>query len=166
MQRLTDDALDVQALLAETEDPDCGALVVFGGTVRFDGRVEAIDYTAYAPLAARVLADLERETRERFVGVRQCRLVHRLGRLKLGELSVLVVVRAGHREQAFAAARWAIEALKARVPVWKQEFYTDGTREYVEGRPISPSPPLPPTPAAGTGGRAPGKAATAEPRDR
>ena len=139
MTHLTEDPLDLAALLADTEDNDSGALVVFGGTVRFDGRVQAIDYTAYAPLAERALAEIEQETRARFSDVRQCRLIHRLGLLKLGELSVLVIVRAGHRATAFEAARWAIDMLKSRVPVWKQEHYTDGTREFVEGVPLGKS---------------------------
>jgi molybdopterin synthase catalytic subunit len=140
MSHLTDQSLDLAALLADTEDADAGALVVFGGTVRFDGRVEAIDYTAYAPLAEKALTEIERETRSRFADVRQCRLIHRIGLLKLGELSVLVVVRAGHRDAAFTAARWAIDTLKSRVPIWKQEHYTDGTLEFVEGTPLETSP--------------------------
>jgi molybdopterin synthase catalytic subunit len=143
MNHLTEEALDFAALLAETADPEAGALVVFGGTVRFDGRVEAINYTAYAPLAARTLTELEAETRARFPDVRSCRLLHRLGLLKTGELSVLVVVRAGHRAEAFAAAHWAIDTLKVRVPVWKQEHYTDGTCEYLEGVPLQTSTKVP-----------------------
>lgn len=137
---LSDQALLLDALLAETADPEAGALVVFGGTVRLDGRVEAIDYSAYAPLAERALRELELEVRERYPDVRACRCLHRTGLVATGELSVLVVVRAGHRPQAFEAARWAIDTLKERVPVWKQEHYTDGTREYLEGTPIA-SPP-------------------------
>ncbi|MGH8461883.1 MAG: molybdenum cofactor biosynthesis protein MoaE [Stenotrophobium sp.] len=137
-QRLTERPLDVEALLAQTQDPDCGALVVFGGTVRFDDGVSAIDYTAYAPLAEKALAEVEREALRRF-DIRHCRLLHRTGLLKLGELSVLVVVRAAHRGTAFDAARWAIDTLKQRVPVWKEEHYRDGRRTFVEGTPISGS---------------------------
>lgn len=133
--RLTDQELDLAALLADTEDPACGALVVFGGTVRLDDGVQAIDYTAYAPLAEKALAEIEQETLSRF-DVRHCRLVHRLGLLKLGELSVLVVVRAGHRAAAFEAARWAIDTLKQRIPVWKEEHYHDGRQIFVEGQPL------------------------------
>lgn len=135
---LTDQALDLAALLAETEDERCGALAVFGGTVRIDNdgqQVSGIDYTAYEPLAIKTLQALETETIERF-GIHQCRLCHRTGRLALGELSVLVVVRAAHRPEAFEAARWAIDTLKARVPVWKQEHYADGSSEYLEGTEI------------------------------
>lgn len=135
MNRLTENALDVESLLMQTEDPDCGALVVFGGTVRLDDGVQAIDYTAYAPLAEKALAEIEQETLQRF-DIRHCRLMHRTGLLKLGELSVLVVVRGGHRGPSFEAARWAIDTLKARVPVWKEEHYRDGRSTFVEGQPI------------------------------
>lgn len=134
--RLTDRALDPAALLDQTADPESGALVVFGGTVRFDGRVQAIDYTAYRPLADKALREVEQATLARFGDVRQCRVLHRLGRVGLGELSVLVVVRAGHRAAAFEAAHWAIDALKQRVPVWKQEHYADGSSGFVEGVPL------------------------------
>lgn len=124
------------SLLAETMDAEAGALVVFGGTVRLDGRVRAIDYSAYAPLAIRTLRELEAETLARFAQVKKIRIVHRSGLLAVGELSVLVVLRAAHRKQAFAAAEWAMDTLKARLPVWKQEHYLDGSHEYLEGTPL------------------------------
>ncbi|MGB1580093.1 MAG: molybdenum cofactor biosynthesis protein MoaE [Nevskiales bacterium] len=135
---LTDEVLDLASLLAETEDERCGALAVFGGTVRIDNegqQVDRIDYSAYEPLAVSTLKTIEQETKDKF-GVQQCRLVHRTGKLGLGELSVLVVVRAGHRPEAFEAARWAIDTLKQRVPVWKQEYYADGSSEYLQGNEI------------------------------
>ncbi|TXH04204.1 MAG: molybdenum cofactor biosynthesis protein MoaE [Nevskiaceae bacterium] len=135
MNRLTEKSLDLETLLTQTEDPACGALVVFGGTVRLDDGVQAIDYTAYAPLAEKALAEIEQETLQRF-DIRHCRLVHRTGLLRLGELSVLVVVRGGHRGPSFEAARWAIDTLKARVPVWKEEHYRGGRSTFVEGQPI------------------------------
>ncbi|MES1926263.1 molybdenum cofactor biosynthesis protein MoaE [Salinisphaera sp. T31B1] len=141
---LTDDVLDLDALLDETDDPACGALVVFGGTVRLtnNGRnVESMDYSAYGPLAARTLADIERETIAAF-DIHSCRLQHRTGRLTLGEVSVYVVVRAIHRDAAFEAARHALEQLKARVAVWKNEYYADGSSAYLEGTEV-PRPERP-----------------------
>lgn len=132
--KLTRDTLDLAQLLAATEDPDCGALVVFGGTVRLDDGVSSIDYTAYEPLAEKTLAEIEAETCARF-GVKHCRLAHRLGAVALGELSVLVVVRAGHRPEAFEAARHAIDELKKRAPIWKEE-HAKGSTRFVEGTPL------------------------------
>ena len=137
-EHLTDSSLDIDALLAETEDETCGALVIFSGAVRLnnEGRtVDSIDYSAHTALAEKTLREIEQETREKF-GVPQCRLVHRVGKLALGELSVLVVVRAGHRPEAFEAARWAIDSLKKRVPIWKEEFYASGDSEYLDGTPL------------------------------
>lgn len=133
--KLTRDPLDVAKVIAETEDPSCGALVVFGGAVRIDDGVTRIDYTAYEPIAEKALTEVENEARERF-GVKHCRVLHRLGAVELGELSVLVVVRAGHRPQAFEAARYAIDELKKRAPIWKEEFKTDGDSRFVEGVPL------------------------------
>ncbi|MGN8157648.1 molybdenum cofactor biosynthesis protein [Salinisphaera sp. SWV1] len=141
---LTAAPLDLDALMAETEDARCGALVVFGGTVRLTnaGRtVESMDYSAYGPLAARTMADIERETMDAF-DIHACRLQHRTGRLGLGEMSVYVVVRAVHRAPAFDAARFALEQLKARVAVWKNEYYSDGTHAYLEGTEV-PHPERP-----------------------
>lgn len=134
-RHLTDTPLDLDALMAETEDEECGALVVFGGTVRLNnaGReVDSMDYSAYGPLAAKTLGDIETETREKF-GVHACRIQHRTGRLGLGAVSVYIVVRALHRDAAFEAARDALEQLKARVAVWKNEYYADGTSAYLPG---------------------------------
>lgn len=137
-QHLSDETLDIAGLLADTEDDSCGALVVFGGAVRIhnEGRqVDSIDYSAHTGLANRILGDIEQETKSRF-SVAQCRIMHRTGRLALGELSVVVVVRAGHRPEAFEAARWAIDTLKKRVPIWKEEFYRTGDSEFLDGVPL------------------------------
>ncbi len=135
---VTEEPLDLNALLAETEDPGSGALVVFSGTVRDqnDGRsVSSMTYEAHVALAERVLQQIEAEALARF-SARRCRIVHRLGPLALGEVSVYVVVRAAHRAEAFAAARYGIEAVKQRVPIWKREHYLDGDSRYLEGTPL------------------------------
>ena len=139
MGHLTGQPLDVDALLRETENDRCGAFVVFGGVVRnhHQGRgVTGMSYSAYAPMAEKVLADLEVETRERF-GVEECRIVHRIGDLAIGEASVLVVVRAAHRGDAFRAGEYAIDTLKVRLPVWKYDFYEDGTTGFQDGVPLT-----------------------------
>jgi len=135
---LVETPLDLQALLDETANPRCGALVAFSGTVRnhHEGQpVESMAYSAYGPMAEQVLADLERETIARF-GVEECRIVHRTGHLRIGEDSVLVVVRSAHRADAFEAGRYAIDTLKVRLPVWKQDFHPDGQTGFQPGVPL------------------------------
>lgn len=132
---LTDAAITLDPLLGETRAPEAGALVVFAGTVRNhhdDRAVERLSYSAHRPLAEKVLAEVERETLERF-DITACRIVHRLGPLEIGDTSVLIVVRSVHRAEAYEASRYAIEAVKHRVPIWKLEEYSDGTRSYVKG---------------------------------
>ncbi len=149
MQRITEHPLDINTLLADTENDTCGAYVVFGGIVRnhHQGRgVAGMRYTAYGPMAERVLEELEQETCERF-GVAECRIVHRIGELGIGEASVLVAVRSAHRGDAFQAGQYAIDTLKERLPVWKEDFYTDGSSGYQGGTPLATSD------AAGDSGR-------------
>lgn len=135
---ITEDPLDLNALIQETEDESCGALVIFSGTVRNQNEgqpVSGMTYEAHVELAAKVLQDLEAEVRQKF-GVPQCRIVHRIGALALGDVSVYVVVRAPHRGPAFEAGRYAIDELKQRVPVWKEEHYIDGASRYLDGVPL------------------------------
>ncbi|TAL87891.1 MAG: molybdenum cofactor biosynthesis protein MoaE [Rhodanobacter sp.] len=136
---ITDQPLDPEALLRATESPESGALVVFGGTVRAhnDGRkVTAINYSAYEPLAEKAIAEIERETMRRF-DIQHCQIRHRIGDLAIGDMSVLVVVRAEHRGEAFEAGRYAIDTVKHEVAIWKYEEYEDGTHAYVKGCPLS-----------------------------
>ena len=133
MIRLTHDAIDYHALTEQVRRPVCGAVVTFLGTVRdlTDGReTVALDYEAYPGMAEKKLAEIERETRERWP-VGEMALVHRLGRLEIGEVSVAVAVSCPHRADAFAACRHAIDRLKELVPIWKKENWADGTTEWV-----------------------------------
>jgi molybdopterin synthase catalytic subunit len=135
---ICEEPLDLNELLRETEDPGSGALVVFVGTVRDenDGKpVEALTYEAHIPLAEKALEELECDVLSRF-DVRRCRIRHRIGTLPPGEPSVVVVIRAAHRAEAFAAARYAIDELKERVPIWKEEHYASGESRYPEGVPL------------------------------
>jgi molybdopterin synthase catalytic subunit len=111
--------------------PDCGAVVLFSGTVRdhAEGRagVEFLEYEAYDEMVVPKLSEIAAETRARWPQVGRLALVHRIGRLALGESSVVAAVSAPHRPDAFAAARFAIDALKLSVPVWKREVWSDGS---------------------------------------
>jgi molybdopterin synthase catalytic subunit len=127
--------LDVDALVRAVKTSAHGAVVTFLGTTREtspdDPRpVAALDYEAYETMALAELETIERETRERF-GPLGIAMVHRTGRVALGEPSVAVVVAAPHRGAAFDACRYAIDALKARVAVWKREIYQDGDAAWV-----------------------------------
>jgi molybdopterin synthase catalytic subunit len=127
--------LRLDKLLAETDLPDCGGLVVFSGTVRdhHDGKaVTRLIYTAHLGVAERVISEIEQEVMTKFA-VGACRIQHRIGELAIGEPAVLVVVRAAHRDAAFEGSRYGIDEVKRRAPIWKEEFYADGTRAFVEG---------------------------------
>jgi molybdopterin synthase catalytic subunit len=135
---LTEDRLDLDALLAETEDPSCGGVVVFSGDIRNhnEGRsVTGITFEAHETLASKAIEALEKEVLARF-DVAQCRIQHRTGDIPVGESSVLIVVRAAHRAEAFDGCRHAIDELKERVPIWKREHYADGDSSYLEGKPL------------------------------
>jgi molybdopterin synthase catalytic subunit len=136
---LSAEPLDVRALEAALASPEHGALVTFVGQTRAtspgDPRpVAALDYEAYEPLAIAEMTAIADEARARF-GPLAIALVHRIGHVAVGESSVAVVVAAPHRAQAFDACRYAIDALKARVSVWKREVYRDGDSAWITNAP-------------------------------
>jgi molybdopterin synthase catalytic subunit len=131
---LVREPIRVADLLAHVKAPADGAVVVFDGIVRdnFQGRPTLyLDYEAYEPMALAKLREIAAEMRRRFA-VDRIALVHRLGRLAIGESSVLIAVSAPHRAAAFNACRFAIEAIKRSVPIWKKEYFSDGA-VWVEG---------------------------------
>lgn len=139
-ERLVDAPIAIDRLLALDAHPDCGGLALFAGTVRdqHEGRsVLRLRYTAYRPLAERLIREIEQAARARF-GLGYCRAVHRLGMLDIGEVAIVCVARAPHRAEAFAACRYVVDEVKHRVPVWKEEFYTDGSSAFVRGCCIRP----------------------------
>lgn len=106
-----------------------GALCVFVGTVRNENRgrrVVRLEYEAYESMALPLMQEIAAEVRRRWP-VTDVRMVHRLGALAIGEASVAVAVASPHRDEAFAACRYAIDTLKKTVPIWKKEFYADGS---------------------------------------
>lgn len=125
---LTRKAIGSESLVAAAKRGEDGAVVVFDGIVRNNSRGRRtlyLDYEAYEEMALRQMRELGRLARQKF-GVRHVTLVHRLGRLEIGETSVLVVVASAHRAQAFDACRWLIDTLKTTVPIWKKEMFADG----------------------------------------
>ena len=135
MTHLTDAPIDLAALLA-TGNPADGAVLLFAGTVREHNAGRAVcgmHYSAQRALAEQRLAAVCREAEERFA-IRRCHIVHRLGALSLGEISVAVLVQSAHRDAAYRASRFAIDTLKERAPIWKQERYVDGDSAYLDGQ--------------------------------
>jgi molybdopterin synthase catalytic subunit len=128
---LTEEELPIGALYEWCVRPDCGAVVLFSGTVRdhADGRtgVQHLEYEAYDEMVVPKLREIAAETRSRWPRTGRMALVHRVGRLELGESSVVVAVSSPHRPEAFQAARFAIDALKVSVPVWKREVWAGGS---------------------------------------
>lgn len=133
MIQLTHETIDYHALTEHVRRHDCGAVVTFLGTVRemTDGRqTVALDYESYTGMAESKMAEVEAETRQRWP-IGDMMMVHRLGHLELGDVSVAVAVSCPHRAQAFEACRYAIDRLKEVVPIWKKENWADGSTEWV-----------------------------------
>jgi molybdopterin synthase catalytic subunit len=129
---LSSTPLDLAALVAQVEAPDRGAVTSFLGLVRdhHAGRgVTRLEYSAYTPMAEAECARIVSEAEVRWP-VRVA-LEHRIGTLEIGDAAVAIAACAAHREEAFAACRFVIEEVKRRVPIWKKEFYADGTIEWV-----------------------------------
>ena len=128
---LTASPLPTEDALAWVTVPACGASVLFSGTVRdhADGRpgVSELDYEAYPEQVVPRLARIAAEARRRWPALGRVALIHRTGVLAVGDCSVLVVVSAPHRGDAFDAARWAIDAIKSTVPIWKRETWEGGS---------------------------------------
>jgi len=126
---LTREPIDAEKLVAAAKRGEDGAVVVFDGIVRNNSRGRqtlSLDYEAYEEMAQKQMGELAAEARTRF-GVRNVAIFHRLGRLEVGETSVLIIVASAHRAEAFEACRWLIDTLKKTVPIWKKETFADGT---------------------------------------
>ena len=133
MISLTHSPLDPSAILAQVASNDAGAVVLFLGTTRefTQGRQTAsLDYECYHQMAEAKLAELEAQAREKWPLI-HVSIVHRLGRLGLGEASIAIAVSSPHRQAAFEAGKWLIDTIKEDVPIWKQENWADGTSEWV-----------------------------------
>jgi molybdopterin synthase catalytic subunit len=143
MTGLTHEIIDTSEVLRRVQSSLAGAVVLFLGTAREvtrGRRTASLEYECYPRMAEEKLAELEAEVRRRWPIV-ECAIVHRLGHLELGEISVAVAVSTPHRRDAFEAGQWLIDTLKQRVPVWKQEHWADGTTEWVHPGVNSPDSP-------------------------
>ncbi len=128
MFKVTMEPLNAQAVNDLVKLPTDGAVVTFDGIVRnnFDGRaVQSLEYEAYAEMAEKKMAQIGQEVRRKFP-VGEIAMMHRLGRLDIGESSIVIAVAAPHRHEAFEACAYAMDRIKEEVPIWKKELFADG----------------------------------------
>ncbi len=126
--------LSLEEVYALADDPANGAVAVMSGMVRnnTDGKaVVALEYQAYDPMAIRVFQQIAAEIRRTWIDVTHVVIHHRVGKLQIGEISVLVAVGCPHRTEAFAACKYAIDTLKHNAPIWKKEHWEDGSTSWV-----------------------------------
>lgn len=138
---ITAEPIRLEDVLADVGAPGDGAVVLFAGVVRNESegrRVTGIHYEVYRAMAERVLREIAAEAARR-LGTDHLTVVHRVGELPVGEVSVAIAMASPHRAQAFDACRFVIEQVKARLPVWKQERFVEGGARWVPGREPAPS---------------------------
>ncbi len=126
--------LSIEEVYKLADAPANGAVVVMSGTVRnqTDGKpVVSLEYQAYEPMAMRVFEQIAADVRQQWQKVNRIVIHHRIGKLKIGEISVLVAVGCPHRSEAFAACQYAIDTLKHNAPIWKKEYWQDGSSTWV-----------------------------------
>lgn len=142
MIELTHDVIDYHRLTESVRSSQAGAVVLFLGTVRemTGGRqTVALDYEAFPDMALAQMAKLEAETRARWPVI-QLGIIHRLGHMEPGDISVAIAVSCPHRAQAYEAGRHLIDRLKVEVPIWKKENWADGSTEWVHPGSEKPAP--------------------------
>lgn len=126
--------LSIEDVYSLTDNPANGAIVMMSGTVRnnTDGRpVMALEYQAYEPMAIGVFRLIATDIRKTWTEINRVVIFHRVGRLLVGDISVLVAVGCAHRSEAFAACQYAIDTLKHNAPIWKKEHWSDGSSSWV-----------------------------------
>jgi molybdopterin synthase catalytic subunit len=132
--RVTPDVLQADEAIAAVQTRASGAVNVFLGVVRDNnlGRsVDYLEYDAYPEMAERVMREIAEEAKDRFE-LEECAVLHRTGRLEIGETSLLIAVACGHRAESFESGHWLVNEIKKRVPVWKKEVWDDG-EAWIEG---------------------------------
>jgi molybdopterin synthase catalytic subunit len=126
---ITEQSISTDEVVARLADPANGAVVTFIGVVRgvTEGRETLyLEYEAYPEMAEMVLQQIADEIRERWTDIRAVAIVHRVGRLEIGETAVVIALAASHRAQTFDALRYAIDRIKDIAPIWKKEYWADG----------------------------------------
>ena len=135
MFKITTEVITGTEVREAVEGPDAGAVVVFLGTVRnnTDGRpVTRLEYEAYPPMAEKKMTEIAQEIAQKWGDTLRVAMVHRTGKLEIGEVSVAVAIASPHRKDGFEACQYAMNRLKQIVPIWKREVWTDGEAEWVK----------------------------------
>jgi molybdopterin synthase catalytic subunit len=138
MFKITGEEIELGDVIRAVEAGDAGAIVHFLGVVRnnTEGReVSYLEYEAYPPMAEKKMAEIAQEIHEKW-GLDRVAMIHRVGRLEIGEVSVAVAVASPHRREAFEACHYAMNRLKQIVPIWKREVWVDGEEEWVKPDPV------------------------------
>ena len=138
MFKITSEEIELGDVIRAVEGADAGAIVHFLGVVRnnTEGReVSYLEYEAYPPMAEKKMAEIAQEIHEKW-GLDRIAMIHRVGRLEIGEVSVAVAVASPHRKEAFEACHYAMNRLKQIVPIWKREVWADGEEEWVKPDPV------------------------------
>lgn len=132
MKHIQYNEINYQTLFNEFHDPNSGAVVLFSGEVRDNNKgrkVTHLEYEAYEPMAEKMIAEILEEAKKRF-HLNHAACIHRLGRVEISGCAVVVLTGAGHRKEAYNANRFIIDKVKNEVPIWKHEFFADGTSEW------------------------------------
>lgn len=127
--KITTETLSMDEIITQMGDPGVGAVATFVGVVRgeTDGReTQYLEYEAYPEMAAETLRQIGTEIRDRWPTIRDVAIVHRVGRLEVGQTAVVIALSAAHRSETFDALRYAIDRLKEIAPIWKKEVWADG----------------------------------------
>ena len=138
MFKITSEEIELGDVIRAVEAGAAGAIVHFLGVVRnnTEGReVSYLEYEAYPPMAEKKMAEIAQEIHKKW-GLDRVAMIHRVGRLEIGEVSVAVAVASPHRKEAFEACHYAMNRLKQIVPIWKREVWTDGEEEWVKPDPV------------------------------
>ncbi|MGA8842145.1 MAG: molybdenum cofactor biosynthesis protein MoaE [Nitrososphaeraceae archaeon] len=137
MIKITESTIDLNKILLDVRDESAGAIDLFVGSVKecgSHGHVSILYYEVYKKMAENIMTQIEREILEKW-NIKKILIIHRIGNLKVGEVSVAIAVSSEHRSDAFEGCRYAIENVKSRVPMWKKEI-TEGGEHWVEGVPL------------------------------
>jgi molybdopterin synthase catalytic subunit len=132
MNDITAEPINISAVVDSVKTPGAGAIDVFIGTTRdhSNGRkVVSLEYEAYVPMALKNMTEIENQSRQRW-NLHDINIVHRIGKVAVGEPSIVIAVSSAHRDEAFQACRFLIDQLKMVVPIWKREYFADGSVEW------------------------------------